>query len=198
MYTARKPSSEMEPAMRFVACLLSALIVLCLGERGTGADEPKGTVVKLDKLSSTTPADWKSEKPINRLRSHQFRLPAAKDAKDAEIFIFPDLTKTVDENFTRYKELFVPPEGKTLDDIAKVSRFEVGKAKVAVLDMQGTWLYKERPFDPKSKQEERPNSRVISVILTTDDGNYLIRLSGPATAVSKHHQAFMDWLKGFK
>jgi hypothetical protein len=166
--------------------------------RPAHGDDTKGTVVKLDKLSSTTPAEWKSEKPANRLRSHQFRLPGAKDAKDAEIFIFPDLTKTVDENFARYKELVLPPEGKTVDDITKVVKFEVGKAKVAVLDMEGTWLYKERPFDPKSKQEMRPNSRVVSVIVTTDDGNYLIRLSGPAPTVAAHFDGFMKWIKGFK
>lgn len=184
--------------MRILPWFLFVLIVLRLNESSRAADEPKGAVVKLDKLSSTTPADWKSEKPINRLRSHQFRLPAAKDSKDAEIFIFPDLTKTVDENFARYKELFIAPEGKTLDDIAKVTRFEVGKAKVSVLDMEGTWQYKERPFDPKSKQELRPNSRVISVIFTSDDGNYLIRLSGPKDTVTQHAKGFFDWIKAFK
>jgi len=179
--------------MRFSFCYL--LLAIALPAR---ADDSKGTEVKLDKFSSTTPSDWKSEKPIYRLRSYQFRLPGAKDAKDAELFIFPDLTKTVDENFARYKEMFVPPDGKTLDDITKITKLEVGKAKVAILDMQGTWLYKERPFDPKSKQENRPDSRVISVIFTTDDGNYLIRLSGPAPTVTQHAKAFFDWIKAFK
>jgi hypothetical protein len=184
--------------MRFFSYFLIPLVVVALADPVRSADEPKGTVVKLDKFSSTTPADWKSEKPANRLRSHQFRLPAAKDSRDAEIFIFPDLTKTVDENFARYKDLFVAPEGKTLDDISKITKFEVGKARVAVLDMEGTWLYKERPFDPKSKQEERPNSRVISVIFSTDDGNYLIRLSGPKATIGQHAKAFFDWIKAFK
>lgn len=176
-----------------LSALLSTLLLA-----PTLADDLKGTVVKLDKLASTTPADWKPEKPINRLRSHQFRLPAAKDAKDAEVFIFPDLTKTVDENFARYKESFLTPEGKTIDDVAKVEKFAVGKAKVAVLDITGTWIYKERPFDPKAKEEARPNSRVVWVIFNTDDGNYLIRLSGPAPTVGKHHAGFMNWIKGFK
>ncbi len=180
--------------MRFVGCLTAILLTTSI----VVSEEPKGTEVKLDKLSSTTPADWKSEKPMNRLRSHQFRLPAVKDSQDAEVFIFPDLTKTVEENFTRYKDLFRPPEGKTVDDIAKIANIEVGKAKVAILDMEGTWLYKERPFDPKSKQEARPNSRVISVIFSTDDGNYLIRLSGPSATVTAHARAFYTWIKAFK
>jgi hypothetical protein len=64
--------------------------------------------------------------------------------------------------------------------------------------MEGTWLYKERPFDPKSKQEARPDSRVISVIFNTEDGNYLIRLAGPKATVDKHAKAFFDWIKAFK
>jgi hypothetical protein len=175
----------------------SCLLVMVLAMPAP-ADEPKGTVVKLDKLSSTTPADWKSEKPKYRLRSHQFRLPGAKDAKDAEMFIFPDLTKSVEENFARYKEMFVPPEGMTVDDIAKTAEIKVGKAKVSILDVEGTWLYKEAPFDPKSKQETRPDSRVIFVIFNTDDGNYLIRLGGPNPTVKQHAKAFYDWIKAFK
>ena len=183
--------------MNSTRCLVAALLGFALPTHGV-SEEPKGVVVKLDKLTSTAPADWMTEKPVNRLRSHQFRIPGVKDAKDGELYIFPDLTNTVEANFARYKEMFVAPEGKTLDDLAKVEKFTVGNAKVAVLDMEGTWLYKERPFDPKSKQEIRPNSRVISVIFTCDDGNYLIRLSGPSATVNHHYKGFIDWIKGFK
>ena len=82
------------------------------------AEEPMGTVVKLDKFSSITPGDWKSEKPWNLLRSHQFKLPGVKDAKAAEVSILPDLTKKPEENFTRYKDMFQIPEGKKADDFA--------------------------------------------------------------------------------
>ena len=184
--------------MRFSSLSLLSACLFHFTPTHLHAEDQKGVAVKLDNLKSFTPADWKSEKPLNRLRSYQFRLPGAKDAKDAEVFIFPDLTNTVEENFRRYKEMFVVPEGKTADDIAKVEKFTVGKAKVNVLEMEGTWNYKERPFDPKSKQETRPNSRVISVIFNTDDGNYLIRLAGPAATVNQHYKGFMEWIKGFK
>src|SRR5258708_718947 len=121
--------------MRFVVFSLIPLLVVAFANPVRSADAPTGTVVKFDKLSSTTPAE---------------------------------------RTLARYKEHFVAPEGKTVDDIAKTAKIEVGKAKVNILDVQGTWIYKERPFDPKSKTEQRPNSRVIFVIFTTDDGNYLI------------------------
>ncbi len=179
-------------------CLSVVLGALAFSVLPTHAEEKTGIVVTLDKFSSRTPENWRHERPNNRLRSYQFRLPGETTAKDAELFIFPNLTRSVEENFTRYKEMFAPPEGKTVDDLAKTAKLMVGKAKVNVLDMEGTWLYKERPFDPKSKQEARPDSRVIFVIFTTDDGNYLIRLGGPLATVKKHAKPFYDWIKAFK
>jgi hypothetical protein len=165
------------------------------------AEEPKGTVVKLDKFASVAPADWKSEKPRNRLRSHQFKLPGIKDAKPAEVYIFPDLTKTPEENFARYEEMLQLPEGKKVEDFAKRRQFALGekdKVKVFVLDMKGTILYRERPFDPKSKVETFADYRMISLIFESPDGNYLIRLWGPEKTVNGHEKAFMDWVKAFK
>lgn len=165
------------------------------------AEEPKGTLVKLDQFTSMTPADWKSEKPWNRLRSYQFKLPAAENAKPAEVYIFPDLTKTPEDNFARYEEMLQIPEGKKVEDFAKRSKFTLGEkenVRVFVLDMHGTLLYRERPFDPKSKLETLTDYRMISLIFESADGNYLIRLWGPEKSVAKHEKAFMDWIKAFK
>jgi hypothetical protein len=51
------------------------LVGLLLAVSVAGA-EVKGTPVKLSGLAGTTPATWKSEKPANRLRSYQFKLPS--------------------------------------------------------------------------------------------------------------------------
>jgi hypothetical protein len=148
--------------------------IAMLGSLSAAPEKDKGTAVKLDKFTAIAPADWKSEKPANRLRSHQFQLPGFKDNKGAELVIFPDVG-TFEKESPRWKGRFQVPDGKTIDDISKTERFKVGKADVALWDVTGTWIYKERPFDPKSKEEIRPNSRVIF-----------------------HLKEFMDWLKAFK
>src|SRR5262249_55565856 len=65
---------------------------LTLGAGAGFSQESKdGTVVKIAGLQSRTPADWVREKPSNRLRSFQFRLPRVKDEKeDAELAVLPD------------------------------------------------------------------------------------------------------------
>ena len=163
------------------------------------AAEAKPVVVKFGKLTSATPADWTNEKPANRLRSYQFKLASGEPSlADAELYLMPDGNPDPERSFPRWKATFVPPEGKTVDDLAKVSKYEVSGATVHVLDMMGTWKYKERPIDPKSKEELRPDYRVIWVIVAEKDEATHIRLSGSAAVVDKHKKAFDGWLKAMK
>ncbi|OWK40920.1 hypothetical protein [Fimbriiglobus ruber] len=163
------------------------------------AADSKPEVVKFGKLSATAPAEWKSEKPANRLRSNQFKvLSGMEGVPDAEVYVMPDSDPNPDKSFPRWKASFVPPDGKTIDDIAKVTKFEIPGAKVQVLDITGTWKFKERPFDPKSKEELRPEYRVVWVIVETKDEAAHLRISGPAAVVDKHYPAFEKWIKSAK
>lgn len=160
---------------------------------------PTPPVVKFGKLSAEVPTGWKSEKPANRLRSHQFRLPSgAEGLADAELYAMPQSDPNPDKSFPRWKASFVPSDGKTLDDVSKVSKFEVNGATVHLLDVSGTWKYRERPFDPKSKEERRPDYRAVWAVVVTGDEATHLRLSGPETVVEKHYSAFEKWLKLMK
>ena len=155
------------------------------------ADPP---TVKFGQLSAEVPKDWKAEKPANRLRSHQFKLPSGdKGLADAELYAMPQSDPNPDKSFPRWKASFVPPDGAT-----KVSKFEVNGATVHVLDVSGTWKYRERPFDPKSKEELRPEYRAVWAVVVTGDEATHLRLSGPQAVVEKHYPAFEKWLKSMK
>ncbi|MDB5307300.1 MAG: hypothetical protein JWO38_1502 [Gemmataceae bacterium] len=180
--------------MRHAAAVALFLTVPLLA----GADD-KPVVVKLGKLTASAPPDWKSEKPSNRLRSYQFKLPGAKDTPAAELIVLPESDPKAEKVFPRWKLQFVPPEGTTANDIGKVSKIEgVKGAKIDVLDVNGTWKYKERPFDPKSKEELKEDYRVVWVIVADGDEATHLRLSGPKETVDKHYPAFEKWLKSLK
>jgi len=68
-------------------------------------------------------------------------------------------------------------------------------ATVDVLDVSGTWKYRERPFDPKSKEEIRDDYRVIWVVVADKDEATHIRLSGPRETVEKHYAPFVRELR---
>ena len=160
--------------------------------------EDKGTVVKVGSLSATTPADWKNEKVANRLRSFQLKLPGEKDHPDAEVVVYPEINPNPDKNFPKWKAQFVPPEGKTVDDISKTGKWEVKGATVTFLDVSGKWKYKERPQDPTSKEMLLDDYRVVWAVVTDKDDTTHLRLSGPQPTVDKHYAAFVELLKGLK
>ncbi len=161
------------------------------------ADAPKA--VKLGPLAATPPADWKSEKPANRLRSHQFKLASGEEGfADAEVIVMPESKPKPEQVFPGWKDQFTPPDGKSIDDVAKESKLEVAGATVHVLDVSGTWKYRERPFDPKSKLEMKPEYRAVWAIVATKDEATHVRLAGPEKVVEKHKKAFDAWLKSMK
>jgi hypothetical protein len=176
--------------------LRTAAAVLMLAVVGVAAD-PAPVVVKFDKLSAPVPANWQSVRPANRLRSHQFKLPSGNKAvAGAEVYVMPDSNPDPAKSFPKWKASFVPPEGKTIDAVAKVSKFTVNGVTVHQLDVTGTWKYK--PFPMARKEELRPDYRAVWAIVATKDGATHVRLSGPAPVVAKYYPAFEAWLKSMK
>jgi len=160
--------------------------------------QPAPTVVTLGTLKATAPASWKSEKPSNLLRSFQFKI-ADKEAMPAEVAVFKEASPKVEEKFAEWKATFAIPDGKTADDLgAKVDKFAVADATVHTLDLSGTWKYRERPRDPKSKEELRPEHRVIWVVLVQKDETTHVRLAGPTAVVEKAAPEFLKWIKSAK
>lgn len=161
---------------------------------------PKGsTIVDIDGLKSATPDDWRREKPANLLRTYQFRLDRHKDdAEDAEVSILRDISGDANQNMARWKKSFVIPEDKKLDEVGKVEKTKVGKAELVILDMQGTYLWKERPQAPDETAKLKPNYRMIAVFFETGDGTHKIQLVGPAKTVEMYKPGFDKWLRSFK
>jgi hypothetical protein len=127
------------------------------------------------------------------LRKYQFQLKATDESlTPGEVAVFHEASPKVKEKFEEWQATFVTPEAKT-------STFELPKKTTAhVLDITGTWKYRERPRDPKSKEELRPEYRVVWVILVHEDETTHVRLSGPEKTVTQHHAEFLKWLQSAK
>ncbi len=175
---------------------LLSLAALALAAGPSFAEDKAAPPVKVvGKLAAAAPGEWKAEKPANTLRSHQFKLPGADGAGDAEVIVMPDSSPDADKFFPRWKATFVPADGKAAD-VATESKFEAGGATFRVLDLTGTWKYK--PFPQAKTEELRENSRAVWVIAAKGDDATHVRLSGPAATVEKYRPGFEAWLKGIK
>jgi hypothetical protein len=180
-----------------VRYILLFAIVCFAGNPLVADDSP--VVVKLGTLSGPVPSGWKSEKPANLLRSFQFKLASANpDHADAEVIVFPKAATDVTKNFDKWKAGFTPPDGKKPEDVTKVGQFEVSGVTVHTLDVSGTWKYRERPNDPKSKEEVRPEFRAIWYMVVTKDETTHIRLSGHQSVIEKHLPDFEKWVQSLK
>jgi hypothetical protein len=183
---------------RFWLGLCIGLAVCCLSG-WTQAEEKNGTTIDFDGLKSAAPAEWKEEKPASKMRFKQFRLPKVGDDKsDAELVIFRGLTGSAKENVQRWKGQFQPPKGKKIEDVAKVTELRISGAEATYLDISGSYLFKNRPFDADEKPQLRPDYRMLAVQFEATKTIYHIKLVGQAKTVEHYKKGFDEWLKAFK
>jgi hypothetical protein len=160
-------------------------------------DRNGGDVVELGGLKSRAPADWVEERPDNAHGYKQYRLQAVRDdTENVRLTIQSPERGTRDsaeKEVQRWKEMFLPPQGKKMDTVAKVRELKVQGAALIYLDVQGD--YKGTPGD---RTTQRQNYRLLGVYFVTPQGTHLIRLFGPADTVEFYRQGFEDWLKAFK
>ena len=155
--------------------------------------------IEFGKLKSKTPDSWKSEKVKGLFRAFQFVVPKADDdRKDAEvvIFYFERGAGSAEDNIKRQQKAFIPAEGQKI--VSSLDNFKVGGVEVAYLDISGTYVTKNPPFDPKAKEERFPNYRMLYVYFPADNGLYTVRLVGPAKTVEQSKKGFEDFIKSFK
>lgn len=187
----------MKYSLWFISLVVAGLLVS--GTNGGGNSDGE---VTLDGLKSKVPASWKSQKPANKFRAYQFLVPKVDgDKKDAELVIFyfgEGSGGTVQDNLKRWKSQFQAPEGKSIDDVSKVTTMKVGKVEATYLDIYGTYLYKFPPFDPNAKVTRLPDYRRLGVYWASEKGPYFITLTGPAKTVAQNKKGFDGWLKNFK
>jgi hypothetical protein len=191
--------------MKRIALLVAAAVGLVawtgLSVRVSAADD-KGVAVSLGGREARAPLSWKQEETTRPPRVYQFSLPKVEgDNADAELAIFyfgSNGAGSVSDNLKRWKGMFIPPEGKSIDEATKIARFKTAGEEVTYADIQGTYKFKARPFDPNAKEELKPDYRMLGVIFGTPKGPYYVRLVGPAKTVEHNKLGFDDWLKSFK
>jgi hypothetical protein len=185
--------------------LAAGIVVLgfCLAEPTVGQEKQrdKGTLVKLDGLESRTPADWNEEKPDNSMRLKQFRLsPIGNDKDPTEVVIFyfgEGKGGSAEDNIKRWQGLFLPPLGKTIEDVSKVQKFKVSGVPVTYLEIHGAYSFLP-PSDPKAKKTIRQHYRLLGVVFESKKGPYFIRMLGPENTVAYDRKGFEEFIKGFK
>jgi hypothetical protein len=171
---------------RFLSAALLTLTAFAGPVAGEDKDKSEGVVVRIGKLRSQAPKDWKQERPTSRMRAYQFRLPGG-GAADAELLVFRGIGGSAKANVERWKKQFTSAKDKTTE-------MKVGSYTTLYLDIEGTYN-SGMPFGPQGPQKDY---RMLGVCIEIPDNPSQIILRGPAKTVAKYKKEFDDWLKAFK
>ncbi len=159
-----------------------ALSLLCLAP---AIAEDKNTTVEIGEIKLEVPSTWKKEKPSNRLRLAQFRIPGEEgDEEGAELTVFAFGAQGVQANIDRWIGQFSSTDRKV-----KVTKGEAKLGEYYFVNISGTF---NKPVGPpiQRKTKPTPNSRVINVMLNVKDkGPYFFKLTGTNATVQAHADA---------
>ncbi len=162
------------------------------------AQEPTKIELSDGKLIMTAPAAWKKMQPKSSIVQYEFSAPAdAKaDAETARITLM-QAGGSIDANIERWYGQFEQPDGKSTKDKSKTEKFEVDGQTVHWVDIPGN--FKETmgggPFSG-GKTVVREDYRMLgAIIVTTDQTQYFIKLTGPKDVVEKLSDGFKKSLK---
>ena len=149
-----------------LALLVTVGLLAGLAPETGNAQDKKDRVFVIDGLKGEVPADWIVEKPANRLRYLQFRLPKVEgDAVDAELIVTKAIGGSPEANVKRWKDQFMPPQGKTADDLRTQS------PPVVLLDDDFRRGRKLLDYKIEGDGVPRGTGLRFDVALTLQDGN---------------------------
>lgn len=167
--------------------VLAACFVIGSLAQLQAADETR--VAKIGGLSLTVPKHWKEEPPANRLRLGQFSVPPVegdKEAAELSIFNF-GAGGTVEEQVARWIEQFEANGRKSQTSTGTIENL----GKYVFVDLSGTY---KKPDGPPilRKTVPQPGSRMLVAMIQTEDGDYFLKLVGPAKTVTAALDAFRN------
>jgi len=177
----------MSARLRLTSVTAFAFVALLLAYEMPARAAENTKKISAGDLSLTVPENWKKEPVSSRFRKAQMKVPKVEgDSEDADfvVYYFDGGGGGVDPNIQRWVKSFQPAGRKT-----KATTGKAPQGEYVFLDLEGTW---NKPVGPMVQQRTRemPNARALSVILTTKEGNYFIRLTGPAKTVAANVDAF--------
>jgi hypothetical protein len=150
-------------------------------------------------LVYTKPAAWTAAPTTSSMRVAQFAVPRAKgDAADAELIVyyFGGSGGSVDANIDRWIGQMQQPDGRKSSEVAKRSTRNVNGLPVTLVDVSGTYVAEMTPGS--SQRHNSPNFRLRAAVVTTPNGPYFIKLTGPAATIAAADSAFEQFLSGLK
>jgi hypothetical protein len=168
-------------------------------QRATRAQAPKGPPrevkpsgatreEKLAELTVSVPAEWEAGAPSGPMRIAQLVLPGPGGDAELVIYRFKGGAGGVEENIARWKKQFVPPEGKSIDDVTTVTKGRAGALATTTVDISGRYVAAVSPGSPETHDE--PDYRMLVAIVEGSGDPFFFKAVGPSKTMELWKAAF--------
>lgn len=158
---------------------------------------PSGETVAetLPGLAFAVPKEWEKGTPSNAMRLSQYVLPGPGGDAELVVFRFPGGAGGIEQNLTRWKGQFQPPEGKTIDDVSTTKTVEAGELKTTLVDVSGTYVAAMTP-GADSKHDDS-DQRMVAAIVEGSGDPFYFKAVGPKATMDVWGAAFETLVGSF-
>jgi len=160
---------------------------------------PSGDVTPatLTGLTLAVPKEWESNPPSSSMRLAQWIMPGPGGDAELVVYRFPGGGGGVTANIDRWKGQFQPPEGKTIDDVSKLTSIDgEGGLKTTLVDVTGTYVAAVVPGgDEKHNSSEY---RMFAAVVEGSGDAYYFKAVGPSKTVGLWAEPFSAMITTFK
>ena len=148
-------------------------------------------------ITMLIPAGWAERTPSSQMRKAQFALGKVPgDEDDAELAVFyfgAGQGGSVEANIDRWIGQLAQPDGSASKEKAKISKKEVARLPVTLVDVTGT--YSPGMMSPGPPH---PGYRLLGAVVETSEGPWFFKMTGPEKTVGKWAGSFDDFLNSIK
>src|SRR5258707_7446132 len=174
----------------------------CRGATGVSSQQRNATGASATasaELRFKTPDGWVTEQPSSKMRAAQYKLPKAEgDSEDASLVLYyfgPTQGGAPQANIDRWIAQIQQADGSSSKDKAKTEAMTVNGLKLTTVDVTGTYTAEIAPGS--GTRHIDANYRLRAAVIETPEGNYFLKLVGPAKTVGRWEQSYADYLKSF-
>src|SRR3977135_3797838 len=151
-------------------------------------------------LRYKVPEGWVKEQPTSAMRVAQYKLRKVEgDSEDAALVVYyfgATQGGAVQANIDRWVAQMQQPDGSSSKDKAKTETTTINGLKVTSVDVSGTYTAEMAPGSGTMHNDA--NYRLRAAVIETPQGNYFLKLVGPAKTMARWEQSVTDFVKSFE
>ena len=151
----------------------------------------KPDYIQIGRLQAKVPKDWEKEQPSSSMRIAQFRFPG--NDGDGELVIFSGIGGSIDANLNRWYGQFKSETENSVSESAIRSNSQIKDMDVTFSYVEGTYL--KSSMGMGGTKTEMPNYALLAAIVSTPDGLYYFKGTGPKSTMDSHKVNFEIFIR---